>query len=33
MIIIPFITRTGRVGRGFLEEEVTARQVGLGLVF
>ena len=33
MIIIPFITRAGRVGRGFLGEEVPARQVGLGLVF
>lgn len=33
VIIIPFITQTGRVGRGFLEEEVPGRQVSLGLVF
>lgn len=31
MIIIPFITQTGRVGRGFLEEEVPGRQVKFGL--
>ena len=33
VIIIPFITQTERVGRGFPEEEVPGRQVSLGLVF